>query len=95
MEAFDSHFNENIMLTAALIMQKKKKSIPVNQGDLGHVFFIFNYKFIANIEIDLLYRNRKGKKMLISATDKEKKESQELFPSSKPLFCLSLLVSEC
>lgn len=25
-------------------------------------FLIFHYKFIANIEIDLLYRNRKGKK---------------------------------
>lgn len=29
--------------------------------EISHKCFFLNYKFIANIEIDLLYRNCKGK----------------------------------
>lgn len=52
----------------------KQSSDPMNQRDTVHVVFIFfNYKFIANIEIDLLYRNRKGTKTWMSSSSATEK----------------------
>lgn len=53
-------FTKNLEFMLDLKNSKACKcaSIPENQREL--TLFIFNYKFIANIEIDLLYRNCKG-----------------------------------